>query len=60
MSERSIDRPVPDTAAPRFQRVRYLRPLYLAILLSMFGELAIWVVWGLILFPGSNLLTKLS
>lgn len=33
------------------QRLEYVRPLYLAIGLSLAAELLLWLVWGLILFP---------
>ena len=40
-------------------RRQYLRPIYLAIGLSLLGELGIWFVWGLLLFPGGSAPLKL-
>jgi hypothetical protein len=38
----------------------YLRPIALAIALSLIGELGIWIVWGVILFPHGDPLAKLT
>ena len=48
------------TAEGPLWRRHYLRPLYLAILLSTLRELGIWVVWGLILFPSGDPIAKLT
>ena len=39
-------------------RSTYLRPLWLSIALATSGELVIFVVWGLVLFPEGDPLTK--
>ena len=39
-------------------RLRYLRPLTVAIAGSVLAEAAIFVVWGIILYLGGSLLTK--
>lgn len=39
-------------------RRRYLRPLEVAVTFSVFGELLLLIVFGLILFPAGDLLTK--
>ena len=40
-------------------RVSYARPIKLSIALSMLGELVIFVVWGVILYPEGSVLNKL-
>jgi len=41
------------------ERTALLRPLKLAILFSVLGESIIFVVWGLVLYPGGSVLNKL-
>lgn len=40
------------------EQQKYLRPLYVAIFLSVFGEAIIFVAFGLILFPDGSILNK--
>ncbi|GEM_PF-795520 len=47
------------TANPPALQQRYRRPLLLGIAASVLAESVIFVVWGLILFPDGNVLTKL-
>jgi len=47
------------TARPLIRSRRYLRPLKLALALSVGGELFLFVVWGLLLFPAGNVWLKL-
>jgi hypothetical protein len=49
-----------ETAAIRIDaRRRYIRPLKLSIAASVLGESVIFVVWGVLLYPGGELLHKL-
>ena len=41
-------------------RAVYVRPIALGIALTAFGELLILVIWGVILFPGGDVLKKLA
>ncbi|MBT8247944.1 MAG: hypothetical protein KJN73_09000 [Acidimicrobiia bacterium] len=41
-------------------RRQYLRPLYIGVILAGVGELGIFLVWGVWLFPEGDLLSKFA